>query len=362
MVVNMENMFFRRFGTNLKYISHGLPKILKELNIIEKEIEKIENTILRNTAIDSLYAAREDCICYSVFETFPSVDKKNCSKFISSIVVLSAYLKALCSRKELMGNESSIYLYTAFLDSIIIDKQPSNYYLKCPYKNDSGYLTFLVNRCRESLIELPFRNLVKVKMEDFALKFFSFYTNTYSSRTDIFDSIISWAEPKNNKTWLITCMEYSAACSNLSLLLALYTAGFNAATDDEIVKDIIYFYFPWVNSLYALMESYIYLQYLNESDNTNMNFCKRYANQKVCENRILYFYKMVNDNLQMMNNSNYHFCFIELFTSRFLYDHGAYIGINNITSRNLLQSFKHIGIPSNNFYRFIKVVGAMAAG
>jgi len=361
-VIILETTLFKKVRTNIKYMSYGLPNALKELSLIEKEIGKVDNTILRNTAIDSLYSAREDCICYSVFETFPNVDKKNCSKFINSLVVLTSYIKTLCSRKELLGSECSQTLFYAFLDALIDDRLQSNYYAKCPYKNDGGYLAFLVNRCRNAMVQLPFPDLIKEQIKSYALKSYSLYTNVFSSKNDVYDSIMSWAEPVYNKNGLITCMEYSSACSNLSLIFALYTAGFDKNVNNESVNDIKHFYFPWVNSLYSLMESYISLQYISEDDSVKINYCKRYINQKVCENRLQYFYKMVMDNLHIVNNSNYHYLFIDLFISRFLTDNGAYIGINNITSRNLLKSFRQISKPSNNFYRLIKAVGAVALG
>lgn len=358
----MGTTLLMKIRTNVKYMSYGLPNALKELSLIEKEIGKIENTILRNTAIDSLYSAREDCMCYSVFETFPNVEKKSCSKLISSLVALTSYLKALCSRKELIGSGCAEALYSSFLDALNNDRIQSNYYTKCPYKNDGGYLVFLVSRCREAIKQLPFPGNVKDYIKEYADRYFSFYTKAYSSKNNIYDSIMSWAEPFYNKHGLITCMEYSAACSNLSLLFALYTAGFDPELNNETVCGIIHFYFPWVNSLYSLMDSYICLQSENEDDTVKINFCQRYINQKVCENRLNYFYKIVMDNLNMVNNSNYHYCFIDLFISRFLTDNGAYIGINNITSKNLLKSFKQISKPSNNFYRFVKAVGSVALG
>lgn len=358
----MGTTLLRKIRTNVKYMSYGLPNALRELSLIEKEIGKIENTILRNTAIDSLYSAREDCICYSVFETFPNVDKKNCSKFISSLVALTSYLNSLCSRKELLGSGCAEALYGSFLDAVTNTETQSNYYTKCPYKNDGGYLAFLVNRCRDSVNQLPFPGLVKDEIKEYGEKYCSFFTNTFSSKNDIYGSAMSWAEPSYNKYGLITCMEYSAGCSNLSLIFALFTEGFNKDSNSEIVSNIVNFYFPWVNSLYALMDSYICLQSNYEIDTIKINFCKRYINQKVCENRLHYFYKMVIENLDIVSNSNYHYCFIDLFISRFLTDNGAYVGINNITSRNLLKSFKQISKPSNNFYRFVKAVGSVALG
>lgn len=350
------------FYSNIKYLYYGVPKVLKELNNIEKEIENIDNTVLRNTAIDSLYSVREDCLCYSYFETFPYVNKGSCAIFISSILALTAYLRELCSRKDIYGTESAVFLYNSFLDSLILIRQPGSYYTKCPYKNDSGYLKFLVERCRDALREMPYLDVVRGSLEESAYKYFSFYTNTFTSNLNIIDSIMSWADSKNDKSGLLTCMEYAAACSNLSLIMALYTAGFDPNIDFENVKDLNYLYFPSVNCLFSLLDSYINLQLENANNSIKINFCSRYANQKICENRIIFLYKMIFESLKIIPNSKYHKTFIKLFISRFLTDYKAYMGINNITTRNILFSIKRRERSLNKFYRVVKTIGAVAAG
>jgi len=353
---------YSNLKSNIKYLSFGVPKVLKELNIIEKETESIENTILRNTAIDSLYSVREDCLCYSFFETFPYVNKDSCARFISSLLVLTAYLKELCSRKDLFGTECTVFLYNSFLDSLVTVRQPSNYYTKCPYKNDGGYLLFLVKRCREALRDLPYIGVVKPSIEEYAYKYFSFHVNIFTSNLNVTDSIMAWGESKNDKTGLLTCMEYSAACSNLSLIMALFATGFDPYAGIDTVKDLNYLYFPCVNSLYSLLDSYIDLQPENENKSIRINFCSRYTNQKICESRIIFLYRVIFESLSIMANSSYHKTFIKLFISRFLTDYKAYMGINNITTRNILLSIKKREKSLNNFYKVVKTIGAVSAG
>lgn len=345
--------------TNFKYITQAVPYVVKEFKFIEKQVENIPNTNLRNLAIDSIYEAKDNCICQSYFSIFDSNHLENMVKFTTSINIIATYIKNIILKNKIQKSDCVNSLFLALNDALSQEFVISEYYKNSQFSSDGGFLASLVNSCQVAISEFKNYKLIKPFFLEHIEKYSKYCTQVLFSTTPYDEAVIEFAMPLNDNIGLITCLEFAASCSNLLVISALLPWACRNDTDTGFIKDTLYAYFPWISGLYGILESYVNTNDERNEHFGNLNFCKRYANQKICENRIIYFYKMSCENINLMKRSEDDLKFLKLFTTRFLTDYRAHAGLNYISSKNIIKTSKINSPVYKSFFKIARTTGLL---
>jgi|GEM_PF-596588 len=273
----------------------------------------------------------------ALYSLFPNVNSKKVINFMISFNMLTMYLDQLCHKEQIKDESTVRQFYLSMLDAVDPDREISNYCKYFPSKSENNYINQFVECCRNELEGIPSYKLVKENIKKYVYFYSDFHTYkhiSYGENRD--DYLFTWSGYYLGQYADIYPWEFQAAACSCLGIFALLSSAFDPSLTDEMISSIDKAYFPWINGLQVLLANYLCLYH--DIINSNLNFTNYYKNLKLCEERIIFFFKQSLKACSQGNLSDNHLSVVNLILGIYLSDPRADLGLKKITSKNLIKS------------------------
>ncbi|MCG0275465.1 MAG: tetraprenyl-beta-curcumene synthase family protein [Thermosediminibacteraceae bacterium] len=284
----LKESLYRFFLLN-KFVNAIFPLVETELKKLIRLAERIPDPMLKNQALESIRKKKFHCQGGSVYALYPGVPLRDMVHFIVSYQTISDYLDNLCDRAGVMNEEAFRQLHLAMTDALLPGTSYNDYYMYYPYKDDGGYLLFLVDECKNFISTLPSYAIIREKVLFLARLYSDLQVykhlapevrecrmaGWYKNYLDYFPEINGW--------------EFAAAAGSTLGIFMLVAAATDPDLDGLEAWKVFHSYFPWICGLHILLDYYIDLN--EDKVNGDLNFVSYYASEIQCLERLKLFYK-----------------------------------------------------------------------
>ena len=226
----------------------------------------------------------------------------------------------LCDNNGVVDEKAFRQLHLSMIDALSSDNYKNDYYLYYPFKNDGGYLNFLVDQCKIIISDLP--DFINIKKE--CIKLTQLYIDLQSLKHLRIDErekrIFEWADKNNPFPQDLLPWEFSAACG--STLGIFILVGLSSSNNKFDVKEVHDGYFPWICGLHILLDYYIDRQ--EDYKDGEMNFTFYYKNEKETVERLSFIIVQSLNKGKIQNNPLFHTMVVKGLLAMYLSDPKAY--------------------------------------
>lgn len=289
-------------GFNLvgKLITVVLPVVDQELSYWRDFADNNAGPELKKQALASIRDKKFHCQGGSVYSLYDGVNTKDFVRLIVALQTISDYLDNLCDRAGIADEAAFRQLHLAVTDALDPASPGHDYYRYYPYSQDGGYLTALVQTCRQELTKLPAYEAAKPA----ALKLAGLYSElqTYKHLDPAIREIKmrEWIDKHINKYPELTIWEFAAATGSTLGMFMLPAAAANPALTARDAEDIAAAYFPWISGLHILLDYFI--DAVEDQTNGDLNFVAYYQNERQILDRLSFFSRQARQQAQSTPN------------------------------------------------------------
>lgn len=297
---------------------------------------RIRKPSVRSMALEALERCRFDAAISSVCALYPHVDIPAAADVMFSFQAIVGYLNTVCVRSSNNTEPFLKLIYGSLKDATNLRTDAfEQYFTFFPSKDDNGYLSILVEKCRQKVRLLPSLGIIRDQLTAFLTLFADLQVTKYSSDTDAREvSLMNWSAVHGQKYSDLSGREFCMASdSSLSILLLLALATVPTATEQE-AENLTRAFFPWICGIQKMLEGYI--NYNEEFFSGSAGYDFIYDNLKEYENRTIFFINNVlkpkTPNLKYLRQA------VKILLSLYLTHPRANEGMNKITGGALQKS------------------------
>lgn len=284
----LKESLYRFFLLN-KFVNVIFPLVETELKKLIRLAERIPDPMLKNQALESIRKKKFHCQGGSVYALYPGVPLRDMVHFIVSYQTISDYLDNLCDRAGVMNEEAFKQLHLAMTDALLPGTSYSDYYMYYPYKDDGGFLLFLVDECKNFISTLPSYAVIREKVLFLARLYSDLQAYKHLSPEVRECRMAGWYKNYLDYFSEINGWEFAAAAGSTLGIFMLVAAATDPDLDGLEAWKVLHSYFPWICGLHILLDYYIDLD--EDKVNGDLNFVSYYASEIQCLERLKLFYK-----------------------------------------------------------------------
>ncbi|ACL74555.1 tetraprenyl-beta-curcumene synthase family protein [Ruminiclostridium cellulolyticum] len=291
---------------------------------------------LKRNAKEALKESQFDMAVSSVCTLWPGVNVKLASEVIFSFLAIVSYLNKMCENSAVVTEAFIRVIFSSLKDAANIRNESfEKYFTFFPSKDDNGYLSILVEKCRQKIQLLPSFNIVRDNISAFLALYIDLQVTKYSSNDNEKEvNLIRWSSAHGQKYPELSNWEFCMCIDSgldIQLLLALAT---NPDLTEEDVDSIHTAFFPWVSCIHKILECY--LKYNDDLSTGSLNYIFYYGSLKEYEDRIEFFTnKSLSVKTKYRGNVK---SVLKILLSLFTTDPKANEGMNSITSKSLYKT------------------------
>jgi tetraprenyl-beta-curcumene synthase len=291
---------------------------------------------MKSYALEALDKNRFDVVVSSIYTLYPNVDVTLATEVIFSFQALIQYLNTICIHSSANTESFLKLIFSSLKDASTLRLDAyENYFNFFPSKDDDGYLSILVEKCRQKVHLLPSFDVIR----DYVATYLALYIDLQVLKFSYDDScreinLISWSSAHGEKYPDISNWEYCLSIDSPLSLQLLFALATDPDLSEQTVESINDWFFPWIGGIQKIMECYLnYNDHLSFDDGNSIFY---YSNLKEYEDRIIYFInRVLNARSSMSKNNN---SSLRILLSIYVTHPKANNGMNNLTSKALLQA------------------------
>ncbi len=319
-----------------RYVKKINPIVKKKTEEYYKYTGRIVKYNIKKNAVEALKQSDFDMAVSSVCTFWPGVNVKLASEVIFSFTAIIRYLNKICENSSVVTEAFIRVAFSSLKDAANIRNESfEKYFTFFPSKDDNGYLSILVERCRQKIQLLPSYDIVRDSISAYLALYIDLQVTKYSSDDNEKEvNLIRWSTAHGQKYPDLTNWEFCMCIdSGLDILLLLSLAT-NPDLSEEEAEDINSAFFPWVSCIHKILECY--LKYNDDLSSGSLNYVFYYGNLKEYEDRIEFFTaKALSVRTGYRSNIK---SVLKILLSLFISDPKASEGMNKITSKGLYKS------------------------
>jgi tetraprenyl-beta-curcumene synthase len=312
------------------------PIVTKKILEYSKYISKIRSRSIRAYAIEALEKNKFDLAVSSIFTLYPHVDIPLATEVIFSFQAIIQYLDTICSHSSESTEPFLKLIFSSLKDATNIRSDDFiKYFTFFPSKDDDGYLSILVEKCRQKVLLLPSFNIVRDYIVAYLSLFIDLQVTKYSS--DQYNrelNLHSWSNAHAQKYTDISNWEFCMSIDSPLTLQMLLSMATNPDLTEHELESISNSFFPWICGIQKILEGY--LNYNDTLFSRSINHIFYYTNLKEFEDRIIYFIEKASEN--KTSNFRAYRCIIKIILIIYVTHPKAIVGMNRITSKVLLRA------------------------
>jgi tetraprenyl-beta-curcumene synthase len=319
-----------------KYSKKMYPVIKKKLKEYYGYTGRIRKYTVRSGALESLNQNKFDMAVSSACTIWPGVNVGQATEVIFSFMAIIRYLNSICENSSVVTETFLKVIFSSLKDAVNIRSDEfGKYFTFFPSKDDNGYLSILVEKCRQKVQLLPSYNAVRDTVSAYLALYIDLQITKYSSDDNEKEvNLIRWSTAHGQKYNDISNWEFCMAIDStlcIQLLLALATAP---DMSEENAENIYKSYFPWLSCIHKILEGY--LKYNDDLSSGNLNYVFYYNSLKEYEDRIHFFAKKaLSESTGYKRNIK---SVLKMLLSLYITEPKASEGMNNITSESLYKT------------------------
>jgi tetraprenyl-beta-curcumene synthase len=244
--------------TVVRYLLLVLPSVRWELAQWRSRAREIPNANLRRTASQAL-EKRGNIEGAALFATLaPAVYRARTIRALVAFQMAYNYLDALSELPSEDPVANGEQLHQALRIALQPGAEHADYYAHNPDRGDGGYLTAILDACREAVRGLPSYPLLAQTAREAAARIVDFQALNLSENQGGHDALERWAREATPAAGGLEWWETAAGAGSSLAVHALIAV---AATDPHIdgwdAREIDRAYFPWVGALHSLLDSLV---------------------------------------------------------------------------------------------------------
>jgi tetraprenyl-beta-curcumene synthase len=244
--------------TVVRYLLLVLPSVRCELAQWRTRAGEIPTANLRRTASQAL-AKRGNIEGAALFATLaPGVYRARTIRALVAFQTAYNYLDALSELPSEDPVANGEQLHQALRIALQPGAPHSDYYAHNPDRGDGGYLTAILDACREAVAGLPSYPLLARTAREAAARIVDFQALNLSEEQGGHDALERWAREMPPAAGGLEWWETAAGAGSSLAVHALIAA---AATDPHLdgwdAREIDRAYFPWIGAFHTLLDSLV---------------------------------------------------------------------------------------------------------
>jgi tetraprenyl-beta-curcumene synthase len=247
-------------GTVARYLFCVLPSVTSELARWRAGAAEIPNPKLRHHAMQAL-SKRGNIEGAALFATLaPAAHRRRTVRALVAYQTAYNYLDALSEQPSPDPVENGRQLHQALIAALgrVGPGSPHpDYYAHNPDRGDGGYLSTVVDACRDSLVGMPSYLAVAPAAVRAAGRIVEFQALNLSDSQGGQDALQIWATRQTPARTGLEWWETAASAGSSLGVHALIAAAASPDVDPDDARDIDRAYFPWIGALHSLLDSLV---------------------------------------------------------------------------------------------------------
>ncbi|MBS4007238.1 MAG: tetraprenyl-beta-curcumene synthase family protein [Clostridium sp.] len=319
----------------LSYLFRILPAVERELTIWRSRAHNIPHPELKRQALDSLDKKRFHCQGGSIYALYPGAKTSQIIGFVVALQTISDYLDNLCDRTEAANEGAFRRLHYALNAAIDLDAPLADWYAGFPYNQDGGYLTSLVQECREKIAVFPGYNHIRQELIHLVSLYSDLQVYKHQDRGLRTELLTRWfsrhAELAPNLYW----WEFSAAAGSTLGIFALTAMASIAPLSSLEIDKLQACYFPWLCGLHILLDYFIDID--EDLRHDELNFVSFYPDEKAMTAGLARFLRESLQRTESLPHAAFHHTVVHGLLALYLSDPKTFCSGRNKISQQLLR-------------------------
>ena len=243
--------------TVLRYVLLVLPSVTWELAHWRHRAEQIPNPNLRRHALEAL-GKRGNVEGAALFATLaPAAQRRRTVRALVAFQSAYNYLDALSELPSPNPVANGDQLHQALLTALTPGAPHPDYYAHNPDRADGGYLTAILDACRDAVAGLPSYLAVAPTALGAAARIVDFQALNLSEAQGGHGAVRLWATEVTPEATGLAWWETAAAAGSSLAVHALIAAAADPDLDPWHAWEIDGAYFPWIGALHSLLDSLV---------------------------------------------------------------------------------------------------------
>jgi tetraprenyl-beta-curcumene synthase len=233
------------------------------LRLVSGEVERwrslaalIPERALREDAEAAILRKRANIDGAALFWTLPRARSPVLLRLLVAYEILADYLDCTSERGAHVGIVNGLHLHRALIDALNPASAPADYYRYHPWSDDGGYLTSLLETCREACVLLPSYEAVKPGVLHAArlTQVLGLNHEPDPERRDL--ALEEWAAAHFPAARGLSWWEWTGGASAWLTILALLAQGAERDCTTEQARAVHAAYLPWISLTGTMLDSY----------------------------------------------------------------------------------------------------------
>ncbi|MBS3899583.1 MAG: tetraprenyl-beta-curcumene synthase family protein [Dethiobacter sp.] len=317
------------------YLFRILPAVERELAIWRNRALVIPHPELKRQALDSIDKKRFHCQGGSIYALYPGAKTAQIIGFVVALQTISDYLDNLCDRTEATNEGAFRRLHYALNAAIDLDAPLADWYAGYPYNQDGGYLTLLVQECREKIAVFPGYNHIRQELSHLVSLYSDLQVYKHQDRGLRTELLTRWfsrhAELAPNVLW----WEFSAAAGSTLGIFVLAASASIASFSRLEIDRLQACYFPWLSGLHILLDYFIDID--EDLRHDELNFVSFYPDEKAMTAGLARFLRESLQRAETLPHAAFHRTVVQGLLALYLSDPKAFCSGRNKISQQLLR-------------------------
>lgn len=316
-----------------KYTKITVPIIDKKISEYTNYTKRIRKSSIKAYATEALSCTKFSSAVASVCTLYPNVNSELATEVMFSFQSIVNYLKNICEHSSVSTEPFLRLIFSSLKDAVNIRADSyEKYFTFYPSKDDNGYLSLLVEKCRQKVQLLPSFNIIRDSIVTYLALFIDLQITKYSADDSVKEiNLLSWSDAHKQKYPDISNWEFCMSIDSTLCIELLLTLGTDPDLSEQTTDCLNNVFFPWICGVQKILEGY--LNYNDDLTFGKINYLFYYSNLKEYEDRISFFIQKATSIDSC--NTNYHKSILKILLSIYITQPQASEGMNKITSKAL---------------------------
>jgi tetraprenyl-beta-curcumene synthase len=243
-------------GAAGSYWLSAFPSAYREVQTGYLQARRIPDPALRELALRALRDKRGNLEGAAAFAVFVRpANRRTAVRALVAYQMIFDYLDTLSEQPSDSPIANGLLLNRGLLTAISPGEPHADYYAQGQLGDDGGYLTGLIEACREALTVLPAFATIAGPAWTATERVVVYQSLNHGDGDGRYDSFDRWARHPERAHRELRWWETGAAAGSTLGVLALIAAAGSPTLDAEVAGAIEGTYFPWIGALASLLDS-----------------------------------------------------------------------------------------------------------
>lgn len=320
----------------VRELTWGLRAVSREVEIWREHAAGIPDATVRDDALEALIHKRANTDGAALFWI---ITTRRCPGLLSLLVayeIMADFLDSAVERGAHAGIVNGQQLHLALVEAVDPNSPMSDYYKYHPWRDDGGYLSRLVEACRDGCAMLPsYQSVRPLLMRAATLA----QVQGLSHELDevLRDAVLKdWAARERDADSELGWYEMAGAASAWLTVLALLAVAAEPRPAVDHAFDVYLAYFPWISLTATLLDSYGDL--IEDQVNNENSYVSRYGSLEIAACRIDYVLRRATLEARLLHNGERHSVILAAMIAMYLSKDSTRMPDMQAISRMLLRS------------------------